>query len=636
MFDTVRNNRFLVQVFLVLIALAMALSTLYYYVDSSNSVSVDAVATVDGVKITQAEFQESLRSTQERMRSNQQGVSDEQLNSPALRKAVLDSLINKRLFARYAQKHQLNISDEQLVAFITSVPDLQENGKFSKERYEALVAAQNLSKDVFEARLRQDLMTQQYMKAVSQATLISTTATNAYVAAQLEQRNVSLSVIQPDAFTAQVKLANGAAKAYYDANHKQFEVPEQVKAEYLVLSRDEVAADSAVPEDEIKKWYASHVDNYKQAAERRASHILITVDKSAPEAAVKAARAKIDAIAAQLKANSSASAFAELAKKNSQDPGSAAQNGDLGWFRKGAMVKVFEDTTYGLGKEGQISDVVRSDFGFHIIMLTGIHAEQTRTLDDVKPEIVIALRDQAVQKKFAEASEAFSNTVYEQADSLKPAAEKLHLTIKTSDWLTKGTPVSGSALSNTKLLTSLFSEDAIKNKRNTEAVEVTPGLLISARVLEHKPATTRAFDEVKASVEAYLTRVEANKLAAKAGQDTLAKLQKGEDNQKWELARWLPRSGVESIPASVVNAIFKAPAAKLPAYSGLTLPNGSYALFRIEAVKAYAGESSEQANALKQQYTQLVSNNELLAWIASLRQSFPVVVNEKVLNASSN
>lgn len=629
MFESVRNNRRAVQLFLGLITLPFAFWGVESYV--RNAGAGDDVATVGGSKISQQEFQRALQAQQERMRTQMGGrdIPAAALDNPELRKAVIDSLVNQRLLAVHAQKAHLLVADQSLAQFIASVPELQENGKFSPARYEALVSAQGMSKEAFEQKLRQDMVVQQSVGAIAQASMPGEVAAGRWLAAQLESRTISEVQYKPEDFLAQAKVSADAVRTFYETNHKAFEVPEQAKAEFVVLDRQTLAAQAGVSDEEVKAWYDSHQDQYKQPEERRASHILITVAKDAPADAVKAAQAKIADILAQVKKNPGN--FANLAKQYSQDPGSAKQGGDLGWFGHGAMVKPFEDAAFSL-KEGAVSDVVRSDFGFHIIQVTGVHAEKVKTLADVRAQIAASLKEQSAQKKFAEASEGFTNAVYEQSDSLKPAADKYHLNIQSAGWVSKGGRGAG-PLANPKMQAALFSDDAIKNHRNTEAVEVAPGVLVAAHVVEHKPATTRPLDEVKGDLEKYLQREEAAKLARKAGEEQVAQLQKGgAASLKWSNARNLPRLGAQGVTPDAVQAVFKADASKLPAYSGAALPGGVYAVYRIEKVAPYdAKANDERAGFLRQQYGQLIAGEEIGAWVANLRQRYAVEINQKFL-----
>lgn len=630
MFDVVRNNRRIVQIILVGITVPFAFWGVESYI--RDATGGNDVARVGDLKITPQEFQQALLSQQDRIRASKgRDVPQSELDTPEVRKGVLDNLVVEKLLALNSHDAHLAISDQQLAQVLMSAPELQEDGKFSKEKYEAFVASQGVSKEMFEARLRARMISQQMLGVVGASSFPGRSVAQGWAARQLEVREVAEAGFNPDDYVAKVKLEGDAAQKFYEAHRADFETPEQVRVEYLTLGRQQLGEQATPNEEEIKAWYAAHADRFKQPEERRASHILIKVDAKAPEADVKAARARIESIQAQLK--KAPGSFAALAKQESQDPGSAANGGDLGWFPRGAMVKVFEDTAFGM-KEGAISDIVRSDFGFHLIQLTGAHAEKIRSLDEVRGEVVAAARDELAQKKFAESSEGFSNTVYEQADSLKPAAEKYHLNVEQGGWLVKGVKPSG-ALGNAKLLAALFSDDAVKNARNTEAVEVAPGTLVAARVVEHKPATLKPLDEVRAAIEKRLVHDEAAKLARQAGEDALAKLGKGESVAlTWAASRSVSRGDLKGLSVEGMRAIYKTDVAKLPAYTGATQADGRYALYRIDAVKPFAGdEKDERAAYLRQQYDRAVATEEIGAWLASVRGRYSVDINKKLLEA---
>jgi peptidyl-prolyl cis-trans isomerase D len=629
MFDSVRGNKKTVQIVLALIILPFALWGMESYLRDSGRGG--DVANVGGSKISTGEFQQALREQQDRLRPALGGRDPAMLDSPEIRRAVLDNLVQRRLLGLYASKASMSVSNEQLARFIASVPQLQDNGQFSPQRYEALIASQGMTKAMFEFNVRQDMTVQQAIVAVANASLAGNAASDRWVGMQLEEREISEAALRPELFMGKVQVTPDAIKAYYESNLKKFELPEQLRVEYVILSRDKLAEQSTVSDDDIKAWYQSHGDRYKQAEERRASHVLIAVNKDAPADQIKAAEAKTADVAAQTK--KAPGDFAKLAKQYSQDPGSADKGGDLDWFARGAMVKPFEEAVFAL-KEGQVSDVVRSDFGFHIIKLTGIRPERSRPLDEVKSEIATELKTQAAAKKYVESAEGFSNTVYEQADSLKPAAEKFKLAIQQSDWLFKGGPAQG-PLANPKLIAAVFSDDAIKNKRNTEAVEVAPNVLVAARVLEHKPAAQQTLETVSPTIEKFLTHQEAVKLVAKEGEQRLAQLNKGEKTDLvWGAAHTVTRAAAPNLTPDMVRAIFKADAAKLPAFVGIATPAG-YSLFRVAAVKPFVagGEDKPQAQALRAQYARLLAEEELLAWIAALKDKYPVEINKAAIEA---
>ncbi len=587
MFDAVRNNKRIIQIILALIILPFAFWGVESYI--GNIGRSDAVATVGGSKISPLEFRRALQEQQDNLRKSLGGQVDAALlESPQLRRAVLDETVNRRLLALYASKAHLSISNEQLIHFIASAPALQENGKFSPERYEQALANQGKNKTVFEADLRQYLAAQQVQMAVGDGAMPGEVASARWLGAVLEQREISESVLRPERYLDKVKVTPDAVKAYYEANLKKFELPEQVRAEYLVLD---------------------------QADERRASHILIRVAKDATPEQLKTAQAKAEELLA--KARKAPGDFAKLAKQSSEDPGSAANGGDLDWFGRGMMTKPFEAAAFSV-REGLVAEPVRSDYGFHIIKVTG-----------ARPDRVAAAGQSP-----AELADAFTNTVYEQSDSLKPAAEKLKLTIRESGWLPKGGHGSG-PLASPKLMAALFSDDAIKNSRNTEAVEVSPNVLAAARVVEHKAAAVQPLEVVTPTIEKFLAHQEAAKLAAKDGADKLALLAKGEKTDlSWSAARMVARAQAANLSPDAVQAVFRADVAKLPVYAGVDSPAG-YVVYRISQVKPYvAGASAqEEAQALRNRYRRVVAEEELAAWQSTLKDRFPVSIDQSALEA---
>jgi peptidyl-prolyl cis-trans isomerase D len=634
MFDSVRNNKRIVQGFLVLITLPFA----FFGVDSYvRGVGAGAdVAAVGDSKVSQQQFQEAWRDQMDRARQ-QLGPSfkQEQFDTPEARLAVVNSLIDRRLLLLEAYKGRLGASNEMLVEIISNMPSLKENGQFSRARYEAAVRAQGMTTDQFENQLRQDLTMQQLVGAVGDTGIISATSAEMMLRIQSEERQVAELRITPEQFASEVKLGADATRKFYDENQTLFQTPELVRAEYVVLSLDGLLSQVVVSDAEVKQWYDSHKDRFQQAEERRASHILITASATASDADKAKAKAKSEELLKEVQ--KSPAKFAELAKQNSQDPGSAANGGDLGFFGRGMMVKPFEESVYSL-KDGQISGLVQSDFGFHIIKLTGVKAAKVKTLDEVRAEIEGELKRQGAQRRYAEAAESFSNMVYEQSDSLAPAAEKFKLKIQQSQMLPKSIPAQAlpslGPLGNEKLLAALFSEDAVKNKRNTDAVEVAPNTLIAARVLDYKPAAVRPFETVKADIETMLKAKEATAMAKSRGEARLAELKAGQDKVNWALVKYVSRLQGKQVSPAAMQAIFRADVQKLPSYAGVELPNnGGYALYKIMGVKPLEKVDEDKRRVLQSEYTALVSQEDFAAYLAGLRQRYKVEINKSVVES---
>ena len=452
------------------------------------------------------------------------------------------------------------------------------------------------------------------------------TVSDRILAMQTEKREVQEFRIGLDANLDKVKLADGAAKKFYDENSKQFAMPEQARAEFVVLSMETIGAQLTVSEAEVKAWFDGHKERFQQPEERRASHILIASEKIGKDKA----KARAEELLKEIR--KTPAVFADLARKNSDDPGSAAKGGDLGFFGRGMMVKPFEDATFAL-KDGEISGIVESDFGFHIIKLTGIHAAKEKPFAEVKGEIEAELKKAAASRKFAEAAEAFSNIVYEQSDSLKPAAEKFSLTVKQSEWLGRQANPASGPLANEKLLAALFSEDSVKNRRNTEAVEIGPNTLVAARIVDYKPATLQPFESVKVAIETMLKRQEAQAQARKDGEARLEALRKGEDKLAWGAVKRVSRLDHGALPPVAVPTVFRMETAKLPAFAGVELPGSGYTLFRLNKVEA--GEALDEARkqAMLSQLANLEMQEEVQSYLTALRSRYKVEINQAALEA---
>lgn len=633
MFDTVRNNKRIVQLFLALITLPFAFWGVESYMRSADA-GVE-VAVVGGEKISRQELRATLTQQQERLRTQFGGSVDPALfESPEMQRMTLDSLIRRHLLAQQIRSGRFMVTDAELAQLIAANPEFQENGKFSAQRYEAAVNAQGMTKEVFEARLRQQLTFQQVITPISDAAIVGETSSGQWLSILLEQREIAEARLRPEAYLGQVRLDTNAAKKFYETNIGKFAVPEQVRAEYVELNSAVLADQLAVSDDEIKARYQAHIDQYKEGEMRRASHILILVPKNAPDAVVKAAREKAERILTQVK--KSPAEFDRLARESSQDPGSAEKGGDLGWFARGAMVKPFEDAAFTL-KEGAISDLVRSDFGFHIIRVTGVRQERVKPLEEVRAAIVTEIKQELGPKKYAEKAEAFGNMVYEQADSLAPAAEKWKLPIRQTGWLAKGGQLPP-PFDNSKLATALFSEDAIKNKHNTEAVEVAPGALVAARVIEVKPASVQPFEAVKPAIEQYLQREEALKLASRDGEQKLAQLGKGDvSGLIWSAPRTISRIDPQGLNQEALQVIFKVDTSRMPGYVGLAEPGKGYTIYHIIAVKKGGVDKKDSRQAeLSRRYAQIIAEEEFSAWLESLKDKFPVKVNQSALESKEH
>jgi peptidyl-prolyl cis-trans isomerase D len=621
MFDFIRTHQRLMQfLLLLLIVPSFALLGLESYTRMGDETNV--VAKVGGQKVTKEELDAAQRQQADRLRQAYGAQFDPRLlETPEARRGLLDNLIAQKALAVEAARNHLSVSDAALQQSILQIPELQAaDGKFDVERYKALLAAQGMTPTMYEAQLRQEMALQQINAAVQNSAFAPKSLATRLSEINEQQREVQEQLFKVSDYAAKVKVTDEMLQAYYDKSGSQFETPEQVKAEYVVLNAANIASQVSVSDADIKSYYDQNAKRYTTEEQRRASHILITAPKEAPAKERSAAKAKADALLAQLRKNPGD--FAKLAKENSQDPGSAERGGDLDFFGKGMMVKPFEDAVYKL-KKGEISDVVESEFGYHIIQATDVKPGGVRSLDQVKEEIASEIKKQLAAKKYTEMAETFSNTVYEQADSLKPVADKLGLKIESVNITGREPkPALGKDVpyNNAKFLAALFSDEAVRNKHNTEAVEVAPNTLVAGRVVSYQPKARRPLEEVKPKVRELVLQQEAMALAKKAGEARLAELQTRTDTNGFGPARMVSRTAAGGLDESAFMAVMKADVSKLPAVVGAELPGQGYGVYRINKLAPAAKVDEARRTAEQQQIAAALSQQETLGYIEVLKQ----------------
>ncbi len=624
MFEYVRKHTKVMQLLLfILIFPAFALVGIDGY--SRFNESGAAVASVDGQDIRQPEWDAAHKQEIERLRQSMPNLDPKLLDSPEAKYATLERLVRERVMAAAAVKQHLSTSDQRLARDLSENPSIaalrKPDGSLDVERYKQLVGAQGLSPEGFENRVRQDLSMRQVLAGVNATGLSAGAMVDQTLAAYFERREVQIQGFNTADFASKVTPTDDQLDQFYKSNPQLFQAPESASIEYLVLDLDAAKKGIVLKAEEVKAYYDQNSARLSGQEERRASHILITAAKSAPEAERVAAKAKAQALLAEVK--KAPESFADVAKKNSQDPGSAQNGGDLDFFARGAMVKPFEEAVYAMQK-GEISSVVESDFGFHIIRLTDIKAPKQKTFEEMKPEIEADLLKTQAQKKFAELAEGFTNAVYEQAESLKPAADRLGLQVKTMANIqrTPGTGVTG-ALANTRFLNALFSADSVEKKRNTEAVETGANQMISGRIVQYTAARTLPLAEVKDRVRERVLAAQGAELAKKEGLAKLAAWQASPSSATLPAAITVSREQAQRLPAPMIEAALRADATKLPAIVGVDLGLQGYAVLRINKVLERDIKTANIAQD-RQQVGTWWTNAEALAYYESLKVRFNV------------
>ena len=631
MFDFVRTHTRLFQGLLVLLIFP---SFVFFGVQGYSRFtdgSAAQVADVDGRGITQMEWDAAHQRNIERLRQRMPNVDVKLLDTPAMKRETLDGMMRERVLLAAADQLHLGVSDEQLQRVFRTDPQFaairNPDGTVNRD----LLMAQGMSSEAFAQTLRQDLAMRQVLQGIGVTALAPKAVVDPSLDALLQRRQVQLQRFDAQTYRAKVNPGDAEIEAFYKANEGLFRAPEQARIEYVVLDQQALQKGVSVPEEDLQRYYAENASRYTAAEERRASHILIKADKDMAAADRQKARAKADALLEQLR--KSPGQFAEIARKNSDDPGSAERGGDLEYFGRGAMVKPFEDAVFAM-KQGEISNVVESEFGYHIIQLTGQRGGEKKSFDAVRAEIEGEVKKQLAQRRYAEAAEQFTNTVYEQSDSLQPAIDKLKLDKLTAT--VQRTPAPGAAgpLASAKLLEAVFGNDAVRNKRNTDAVEVGPNQLASARIVEYLPARTLPLAEVRDRVRERLVGEQAADLAKKEGQALLAQLQKNADTSLPDTAI-ISRASAQGVPRELIDAVLGADASKLPATVGVDLGGQGFLVAKVVQLLA-RDPSVATEEVLQNQYAQAIAAAEMQAYYAALKKRYKAEVKPNALSLAAS
>jgi peptidyl-prolyl cis-trans isomerase D len=627
MFDIVRKHT---KILMSLMFLLIIPSFVLFGIDGYNRMGQSgvAVARVAGKDITQDQWDAAHKSEADRLRASRPELDVKLLDSSEARFATLEKLIRDRVLATAMEKSRLQTSDARLARFLQEDPTIaslrKADGKLDMERYRQLAASQGLTPEGFENNVRQDISRQQLEAGVRISGFATPATADVALNAFFEKREVQVTNFLAADYIAKVNPTDAEIGAFYQTNQQLFQAPEQAKVEYVVLDIDAIKKGIQVSDADLRSFYDQNVARLSGNEERRASHILINAPKSSSAAERQKAKAQAEDLLKAAKA--APDSFADLAKKNSQDPGSAQKGGDLDFFSRGSMVKPFEDAAFAL-KKGDISDVVESDFGYHIIRLTDIKTPKQRSFEELRPSIENDLLTQQAQRKYAEVAELFTNTVYEQSDSLKPVADKLKLEVKTVDALTRH-PASGATgvIASEKFLSALFAPESLEKKRNTEAVETAVSQLAAGRVLTYSPTRTRPLEEVRQLVRDRVIAARAAELAVKDGNEKLAFWKKEPDKAAMPPAVVVSRDQAQGIPGPVVSAVLRADAATLPAWLGVDLGPRGLAVVRVNKVipRNEAAQPSVQQD--REQYAQWWTSAESQAYYAVLKERFKVEV----------
>lgn len=559
-------------------------------------------AKVNGDEISQNELSQAV-DMQRRQLMQQLGKDFDAslLDEKMLRESALKGLIDRKLLLQGAEQAKFSFSEAALDQVILQTPEFQVDGKFSSERFDQVIRQLGYSRMQFRQMLAQEMLIGQLRAGVAGSGFVTDAEVLAF--ARLEKQTRDFATLNVKADPAAVKLTDDEVKAYYDEHAKEFMTPDQVIIDYVELKKSSFFDQVAVKDEDLQAAYQKEIANLSE--QRRAAHILIEVNDKTSEAQAKA---KIEEVQARL---AKGEKFEALAKEFSQDPGSANNGGDLGYAGPGVYDPAFEKALYALSKD-QVSEPIRTDFGYHLIKLLGVEAPEVPTLASLKDKLTRELKAAQVEQRFVEATKQLEDSAFEASDLAQPAAD-LKLTVHTSKPF--GREGGEGVAANRAVVTAAFSPEVIDEGANSTAIELDPETVIVLRSKEHLKPAQLPLESVNAAIRTQLTKehasaeakTRADKLIADL-RDGKAPLDKAVDGQNWKTTEAATR-GQEGVDPAVLQTLFRMPkpAAKdKPTFSSVTLPDGSLMIVRLNGVNEAAAPTDEE----KAQYRRFLASRE--------------------------
>lgn len=620
MFDFVRNHTRLALGFMLLLIIP---SFIFFgvqgyarFADAAN----ESVAKVDGVAIMRAEWENEHKRRIDQLRRQAPNLDPALFDTPQLRQEVLDSLVQRQLLLAAANQLHLFPDDARLQRRFATDPRYANLRLPDGRPMPEALAGMGMNSAVFAQELRRDLGAEQVLAGITQSAPPSALPASAALDAFLQRRVVQIQRFDPAAYREKVSPSDAEIESYFKANESAFRVPEQASIEYVVLDQEALSRGVTPSDAELRAAYdaALKAKRFSVPEERRASHILIGADKDKPAAERAKAKARAEALLAELRKNPAS--FAEVARKNSTDSGSAPQGGDLDFHPRGDMVPPFDDAMFKL-KQGEISDVVETDFGYHIITVTAIRGGTVKPFEEARAELEAEARKAAAQKAWSTAAETFSDLAFTQSTSLQPIVDKLKLEKKTATVQRKPAPGTTGPLASQKLLDAVFSAEVVRDKRNTDGIEVAPSQMVSARVVKHEPARVPPLAEVKARVRENLVEQQAAALARKEGEARVESLRSTPSNESVQ-AITVSRAQSQGLPKPLLDAALRADPAKLPSVVGVDLGGAQgYAVLRVLQVLPHEAPPGGE-EPLRAQYAQAWAAAEAEVYLDALKKRF--------------
>ena len=615
-----RTQTKLAKVILGIIIIPFALFGIDSYL-SSVGINIQ-IASVNDEPITSQELQKTESQFIAQIKSQDESADPKMFENIEFKKAVLDKLITTKLVKQEIKNSGFYINDYQVGTYIAGMPEFQRDGRFSQDQYDEILKINNLTPKEFDNSIRNDLGSQQVRDSLRKLIYTPKNKIQSLVNLAYQKRDVSIFELKQNAYKKKVDLSELALKKVYEESQTSFVRPDQVKIEFIIYSVAGIVPNIKVADDVVKDYFSNNINRYQAAQQRRAKHILFTLRSGMTESETK--EIKTSALSVLKKVRKNPKSFNKIAEKYSQDSESAKNGGDLGFFSRGDMTSAFEDQVFKMSKN-QISDLVKTEFGYHIVMLTDIKGEKVK-FESVKNQIKGELLFNIALAEYGSNAEEFSNIVYEQSESLQKAANKFDLKIQDSEWLSFED--AKKFFNNEAFAQAIFDKDAIAEKRNISAIEASPNNLVAARVIDYRPSSPKPFEEVKTTIKDFLVEAESQKLLINAGIKLIEDVKLNPKAIDWIDQLVIDRVDKKGLSDSLINAIFKIDDNQLPAYSGLYDSNGEYIIVKLNKVVTEDVKDVDSIDTYYNDYIFMIESEVEAAYISNLRANANIDLND--------
>jgi len=619
-----RTQTKLAKVILGIIIIPFALFGIDSYLSSVGS-NVK-IASVNDEPITSQELDKTESQFIAQIKSQDESVDPKTFQNIEFKKAVLDKLITTKLVKQEIKNSGFYISDNQVGSYISGMPEFQRDGRFSQTQYDEILSINRLTPKEFDDNIRNDLGSQQVRDSLRKLIYTPKNKIQPLVNLAYQKRDVSIFELKQNTYKKKVDLSDKALKKVYEESKSSFIQSDQVKIEFIIYSVAGIVPNIKVADDVVKNYFTNNINRYQADQQRRAKHILFTIRSDMADNEISEIKTKALTILKEVRKNPKT--FKKNAAKYSQDPESSKKGGDLGFFSRGDMTKAFDNQVFKMSKN-QISDLVQTEFGYHIIMLTDIKGEEVK-FESVKNKIKGELLFNIALAEYGSNAEDFSNIIYEQSENLQKAANKFDLKIQDSEWLSFAD--AKKFFNNEAFAQAIFDKDAIAEKRNIPAIEASPNNLVAARVIDYRSSATKPFEEVKDTITEFLVEAESQKLLIDAGIKLIEDVKLNPKAIDWIDQLVIDRVDRKGLSDSLINAIFKIDDTQLPSFSGLYDSNGEYVIVKLNKVVTENVEDNDSIDTYYNDYIALIESEVEAAYILNLRVNADLEINESLFS----